>query len=429
MKPSLFFTATEAARELGVRPATLYAYVSRGLIRSESLPGSQRARRYRAEDVQRLKDRHDQRRDPAKSAERALSWGDPVLESAITLIADGRLYYRGRDALALAAGHSLEEVAALIWTGDLAPGDALFAGPEAPLSRELRAAQAGLAGLAPMPAFQALLPLAGAADLAGYDLRPAAVAATGARILRLLARVAVGGSRSSYSGKARAGRRVSRPAEGGASESGIAATLARAWVPGDRQARRLVSAALVLCADHELNVSAFTARCAASAGATPYAVVTAGLAALTGAKHGGHGERVEAFLREAGTPGGMRAAIAGRLKRGEPLPGFGHALYPEGDPRCAELLRLAAEAYPKSPAVALARAATRQAFDLVGERPNLDFGLVVLSRALGLPPGGAIALFAIGRTIGWIGHAIEQYALDRLIRPRARYVGKTPADL
>ena len=209
---------------------------------------------------------------------------------------------------------------------------------------------------------------------------------------------------------------------------GIAVTLARAWAPGREPAARLISAALVLCADHELNVSSFTARCAASAGATPYAVVAAGLAALTGVKHGGHGERVEAFLREVGAQrgAGTRAAIAARLKRGESLPGFGHELYPEGDPRCAELLQLAAEALPRSPAVALGRVVAAHAFDLVGERPNLDFGLVIAARALDLPPGGALALFAIGRTIGWIGHAIEQYRLDRLIRPRARYIGEAP---
>jgi citrate synthase len=401
-----YLTAAEAARELGIRPATLYAYVSRGLVRSEAVPGSRRARRYHAEDVRRLKERREQRRDPARSAERALHWGDPVLESGMTLIAGGRYYYRGQDALALAGARSAEQVAGLLWTGALAPGAlGLFDAAPPDLPSRVRAALPALAGLGPLEAFQALLPLAGAEDLAAYDLRPGAVAAAGARILQFMARVAVPGSASSYSDK------------------GLAATLARAWAPGRKAAARLIDAALVLCADHELNVSAFTARCAASAGASPYAVVSAGLAALSGVKHGGTGARVEALLREAGSPAGARAAVAAWLKRGEPLPGFGHALYPEGDPRGAELLRRTAEALPRSAASALGAAVARQALDLLGERPNLDFGLAVLARALGLPPGGALGLFALGRTIGWIGHAIEQYRLDRLIRPRARYVG------
>jgi citrate synthase len=153
-------------------------------------------------------------------------------------------------------------------------------------------------------------------------------------------------------------------------------------------------------------------------------VVMGGLAALQGAKHGGQTELVEAFLREVEASGDLRRAIAGRLKRGEGVPGFGHSLYPGGDPRGAELLRLVAEAHPKSPAVALSGAVAGEVLDLIGERPTMDFGLVTLSRAFELPPGGAIALFAIGRTVGWIGHAIEQYGSDSLIRPRARYVGE-----
>jgi citrate synthase len=127
-----------------------------------------------------------------------------------------------------------------------------------------------------------------------------------------------------------------------------------------------------------------------------------------------------------GAAGDARRVIAGRLRRGEEIPGFGHSLYPEGDPRGNELLRLIGAAYPNSPAVALSGAVAAEALELMGELPTVDLGLVILARALGLPPGGAIALFALGRTIGWIGHAIEQYESDSLIRPRARYVGEQP---
>src|ERR687893_121606 len=281
-----YLGARRAAEELGVSLGTLYAYVSRGLIRSEATGG--RNRRYRAEDVRRLKERKERRRDPDRVVEDALHWGTPVMESAITLIEDDGLYYRGRDAVALAAGSTIEEVATLIWVGDPAQAPDLF--PPAPPELPPRIRAALGSDLPPVEAFQVSLALAGAGDPASYDLRPAAVARTGGRILRLMAGVAAGA----------------------------------------------------------------------------------------------------------------------------------------GDPRGAELLRRVTAAYPDSPDVALCAAVADEALELLGERPTVDFGLVTLARALGLPPGGAIALFALGRTVGWIGHAIEQYEGGSLIRPRARYVGEQP---
>jgi citrate synthase len=120
--------------------------------------------------------------------------------------------------------------------------------------------------------------------------------------------------------------------------------------------------------------------------------------------------------------------LTARLKRGERVPGFGHRLYPDGDPRARALLEWTAAAYPGSPAVELANAVVTDAYELIGRHPALDFGLAVLSQALNLPPGGAVALFAMGRTIGWIGHALEQYQIARMIRPRARYIGEQPAE-
>src|SRR6185295_17266812 len=114
---STWVSATEAAKVLGVNRATLYAYVSRGYIRSEARPGASRERRYSAEDVERLRRRNEERRDPGKAAGRALQWGMPILESSITLIDGGKLYYRGHDVVELAKTRSVEEVASLIWTG------------------------------------------------------------------------------------------------------------------------------------------------------------------------------------------------------------------------------------------------------------------------------------------------------------------------
>jgi len=398
-------SAAEAAGELGISLPTLYAYVSRGLVRSEPAVGDRRGRRYRAEDVRRLKERAARRRDPDVAAEGALAWGSPVMESAITLISDGRLYYQGRDATVLAAGRSIEEVAALIWTGDSSEASAFFGGPSPSVPPRL-ASIGPPDGLAPIEVFQLLLTLAAAEDPLAYDLRAPAVARAGARILRLMAAVSVG--------------------EGGASGD-VAETLRRGWAPEEEGTEALLGAALVLCADHELPVSTFAARCVASAGANPYAVVAAGLCAMRGVNHGGQVELVEAFLGEVEATGDALGVVGARLRRGERVPGFGHPLYPDGDPRGAALLRLVEEGCPRSsPALPLVADTVREVGEIFEERPNVDFGLVALARGLGLPPGSALALFALGRTVGWIGHAIEQYERGALIRPRSRYVGEPP---
>ncbi|MBZ5596048.1 MAG: hypothetical protein LAP39_27715 [Acidobacteriia bacterium] len=185
--------------------------------------------------------------------------------------------------------------------------------------------------------------------------------------------------------------------------------------------------ALVVCADHELNVSAFTARCAASAGASLYDTISAAMAALKGSRHGGETERVSALFMETETPRRARTVVANRLRRGEHLPGFGHPLYPAGDPRAALLMRLA-KASGNHAAWRLVRALSSAALELRHDLPNLDFGLVALARSYGLPDHAPLVLFALGRTIGWIAHAMEQYASGELIRPRAHYTGPAPED-
>ncbi len=379
---------------------TLYAYVSRGMVRSEAAEGKRRSRRYRAEDVRALLERKERRRDPEGVVEGALRWGAPVLESGITLVDGGRLFYRGRDVEELAAGSGIEEVAALVWTGDAGLAVEIFPGGAEGLSPRVRGTLRTLEGLPPVELFQALLPVASAEDPVGYDLRPAGVVGTGARVLRLMAGVV-----------------------GGGGEGRTAEALRRGWCPGEPGAAALLDAALVFCADHELPVSTFAARCVASSGATPYAVVQAGLAALGGTRHGGQTELAEVFLDEVAGSGDARKVIAGRLRRGDGLPGFGHPLYPDGDPRGAGLLRIVAGSLPGSPAVGLSGAVVEEVEELTGELPTVDLALATVARALGLPAGGAVALFAVGRTVGWIGHAIEQYASNQLIRPRARYVG------
>src|SRR5579859_1411312 len=233
-----WLSADEAARILGITRATLYAYVSRGLIRSSAAPGSSRLRRYAAEDVERLRGRAEDRRDPSRVAERALHWGVPVLESSITLIADGHLYYRGIDATELARTRSVEEVASLIWTG--AFDAAGFA------STPLHVVTGGKNGdgLPFVSRAESILPLVAVRDPLAFDRRPRAVAQTGWRILNLLASVAADSSELADT---------------------VEETLQRRWAPRDKHAAERIRQALIVCADHELNVSSFTARCIASA--------------------------------------------------------------------------------------------------------------------------------------------------------------------
>ena len=397
-----YLTASEAAAALGVTLPTLYAYASRGQLRSETAPGQPRERRYSSEDIERLRERKEVRRDPSRAAARGLHWGSPVLESGLTLIQDGRLYYRGRDAVKMAQQATLDEAAELLWLAP--PGETArwFRQRHVLSASRLAKLRPYMSG-GPMPLLQAALALAGSLDLPGYDLRPEGVRMTGARIVRVLT-------------SALAGRHSDAP---------VHSVLDALWAPRNGAARDALRVALVLSADHELNASTFVARCAASAGASPYDVVSAALATLKGHRHGGATERLAALFAEAETTGRVRGVLAERLRRGEQLPGFGHPLYPAGDPR-AQLLLEMAKAARNSISWQLTRQLAKAGGELLQAHPNLDFGLVALARAYGLPEHAPIVLFALGRTIGWIGHAIEQYASSELIRPRARYNGPAP---
>src|SRR5215813_5462157 len=406
MTPDRYLTAQEAASALKVSLSTLYSYVSRGMLRSEPVAGHPRVRRYLQEDVSRLVERKELRSDPTKAAARSLRWGAPVLDSSLTLIDGRRIYYRGRDALELAQQASVEEVAALLWMGDTKEAESLFARPTEDLTQEIKDLFKRTPHLGPVERCQLALPLGGSVDPGAYDLRPMGVARTGARILSLLVSAVCGAA-------------VSGPAD---------LSLQSAWSPRRKSAAPALRAALILCADHELNVSTFTARCIASAQATPYEVVIGALAALKGRRHGGQTAEVEALFRETGRARRPRETLANRLRLGGRLPGFGHQLYPNGDPRAALLLSLA-KTHGRGAVLEFAAGLVDVAGGLTGERPNLDFGLVALAHALGLPAESPLALFTLGRTLGWIAHAIEQYADAQIIRPRARYIGPAPERL
>ena len=391
-----WMSAEDASRALRVTRTTLYAYVSRGFVRSESGSGASRARRYSRDDVERLQRRTEGRRDPDRAAAQTLQWGLPVLESSITLIAGNTLFYRGHDAVHLARTRSLAAVASLIWTGHFDPA---FPAIDPRLKKRFPADDLPFVARA-----QAALAIASARDPRAFDLRPQAVAVSGWRILGVLAGIASGS-------RARA--------------SAIEEMLAQAWGTNARSLE-VLRAALILCADHELNVSSFTARCVASSGSSPYAVVIAGLAAIQGTRHGGLSLRVESLLRSLRRVRNVRGELADRLRRGESIDGFGHPLYRDGDPRAAALISMLGDAYPRSAELTFALEVLDAAADLGHEQPTIDFALAVLGRVLRLPAGSPLTLFALGRTIGWIGHAIEQYATEKIIRPRAKYVGIAP---
>lgn len=407
MPSKRYLKAKEAAELLNISISTLYAYVSRGLIRSEQSAEGKRQRRYYAEDIEKLLARKEGRRNPEKLAKDALHWGAPVLDSAITLIDKDKLYYRGYDVEVLARENIIEDVAALIWTQDINSAKELFGIDVSAQKYEMMLLHMGMDGAAlnTVQELQTFLPSAAADDLAAYDLRPKSVATTGARIMRLMASVAAGEVPEDIS---------------------VSAMLQQGWCPKDEKAISIINAALIVAADHELNASSFAARVVASAGSTPYASVLAGLSALQGVKHGGYMERVEALLDEISSPEKVRDVLGGRLRRGETIPGFGHALYANNDPRARVLLELLAEQYGDSKEWQVAQAVIKTVDDLIGQFPTIDTALVVLSRVLNLPEGSSLAIFALGRTVGWIGHAIEQYETDRLIRPRARYTGEHP---
>lgn len=414
---STYLGGRDAAAFLGVKRETLYAYASRGLVRSE--PGeSGRERRYHREDLERLKARHDARSGHGAVAAGAMRWGEPVLESALTAITPDGPAYRGLLAVELARDKvPFEAVAEMLWAAD----------PPPPGVKELLAAPRWKAtdfGVR-IPALTALLPpegrpvvalavavpAMGAVDperfeaVAGVDRARARVL-----VLRLAALVGIAADRARALSALKA-------------ESVGRAFLISLGARGGDRAEIAVNRALVVSADHELNPSTFAVRIAASTQADLHACVSAGLATLSGPRHGGECDRVEAFVNEVGSPERARAAIQERARFAERIPGFGHSLYPQGDPRALALTEAALALGSRSVALKTALALVEAMGDSGRGLPTLDLGLVAVASALGLPPGSAAALFAVGRSAGWIAHVLEQRSAGFLLRPRARYTG------
>jgi citrate synthase len=361
----------EALDTLGVRPQTLYAYVSRGLIERRADAVDPRRSEYRGDDILALTKRRARGRRTASIAASAMAWGEPVIPTRISTVAHGQLIFRGHRAVALADHAALEEVAALLW--------------EQPRAAFPVAHEDG-------DPFQALAALiAGAKPVVGRA--PAKLAQE--------ASVAVAAIAGAF---------------GAAGDGQMHERLARGWSL-DAAGTDLIRRALVLLADHELNPSTFAARIAASTGAPMAACIMAGLSTLSGPKHGGAGAALAALAAEA-KANGVDMAVARWLAAGHGLPGFGHPLYPHGDPRAVALLPLVT----LDPALVELCDAVVDATEAL---PNIDFALLAISVAADLPADAPFRLFATARGVGWAAHAIEQSASGAVIRPRARYQGLT----
>src|SRR5580692_9364108 len=393
---ALYLSAREASAELAISPATLYAYVSRGLIRSEPSSDS-RSHRYRAEDVRDLKERRAP--SPEPRGLRNFDADLPVMDSAIATITEDGPIYRGVNCIDLAEKDTLEHAATLLW--DVTGVDP-FAQDNCPhVSDEMRAVAEATSHVPPIDRTIAVLALAASADPRAFTRAADGRALVGGRILRLV---------------------VATMLNGTSSAEPLHLQIARTWAPANKHAADLIRRALVLLADHELNASTFTVRCAASTGLNLYDAVIAGLAALKGPKHGGAGVLASRLVKTL-IDNDVAPVIRERVALGERFAGFGHGVYRHGDPRAISLL----EALTRAGAP---RKFTREVPDRIaeatGEFVNIDYALAVLAHSLRLAPGSELTLFAMARAVGWVAHASEQLQHGKLIRPRARYVGPAP---
>jgi citrate synthase len=409
--------AAEAADRLGIKPASLYAYVSRGVL-SRRRDTDGRASMFDAGEIALLA-RKGRPRRPAGGSEL-------VIESAITEITDGTLHYRGLDATWLARNRAFEDVAGLLWTGELpsaGPADAAgAAGPAGPWQAMPAALTAGRAaqsalppGTLPLERLQVIVPALAATDQLRLHLDRPAVVAAGKALIAGMAGALPPGDGSAGTDPA---------AEAGSIPGRLAGRLCAGPVPPGLEA--VMNVAMVLLADHELAASTLAARVAASMRADPYAVVATGLGAMGGALHGGAALGAELMLASAGSPEEVPRVVGDLLRRGERLPGFGHFVYKDGDPRANLLLEVVQAYAAGSPRLAVASAVVAEVRRRSLPEPNIEFALAVLGVVAGMVRGAGEAIFAVSRTAGWIAHALEEYDRNIPIRPRGIYVGPLP---
>ena len=423
-----WLTATQALQLLQVRPQTLYANVSRKKIRAKPDPKDTRRSLYHETDVRKMARQHGGRRKAAVVAAAAIQWGDPILPSAVSTVVEGKLYYRGRDAVALAERMSLEEVAGVLWGMESARGAGRDEVDERG-TRMGRAQNAGVGATHPPPLDSVLntrfssvasplqraflsLGLRAATDLASFGRALAVLQGDAASLLQVMADALLGGQpappvRGHGAGRSR--RALSPPANAPLLHERVGSS----W--RCRDSSDIVRRALVLLADHELNASTFATRVAVSTGAPLAAGVLSGLSTLSGPLHGRASAGVFQLVASV-EKSGAEVAVREWLAMGHPVGGFGHPLYPLGDPRARALMERFTLPEPYAELCAVVE---RE----IGEQPNVDFALSALTRVYGLPKEAPLILFALGRCVGWLAHALEQVTTGQPIRPRAQYVG------
>lgn len=415
--PRNLLTADQVAARLGVKVETIYAYVSRGVLGRTVAPDGKTSQ-FDPAEVEELA-----RRGRPRQGRRRAGAVEVALATGVTRLDERGLAYRGHRVDDLAQGSTFEAVAELLWTGELpASTDAKLWTAPASNVRLAAAVTAPLPLDAPAIGRLAVVAAAlGAADADRADRRPSAVVRVGRELLSTFA-VALpvaeplpGSRRTRAAGANRATGAHRR----------IAAAL---WphlsaLPPTRPRVRVLDAALVLVADHELATSTLAARVAASSRADPYAVVSAGLGAVAGPRHGTAASAAHRLLLDADAGGSAQRSVAAELEAGGGVPGFGHAVYRGVDPRLDVLLARLATIAPRR-AMATLDAVLAAGSDLGAGVANIDLGLAALAVATDMPVGATDAIFAVARTAGWIAHALEEYGEAPLrFRARAVYTG------
>lgn len=403
-------TATETAARLGVKPETLYAYVSRGLLGRERDRSGSTFDPLEVEEFAASRQRSGTHRTPVLIKDGRPSGGPLMtIESDVALIEDDALYYRGVEARTLAAELDFEEVCLGLWRRSApAPTGTRFR----PLPGAVDAVRAVLSrlpdGTLSTDRIRTAVPVLGALDPLREELQTEAVISRSEAMIATLATVL-----GADDGTGRDDHRIA---------DRLAAGLAADRGP---DLAECVNAALVLLVDHDLAASTLAARVAASARANPYAVVSSGLGALDSALHGNVSRAAHRMLAAvvAGEP--TRDVVSGTIVAGRSgVPGFGHRLYRDRDPRAEMIFSL----LEPMPAAAPVLAAAAEVSDLVadhgGSFRNVDLGLAALTLTGKMAAEAGEVIFAIARIGGWIAHALDEYSQPPLrLRPVGRYIG------
>ncbi len=400
-----FISAAEACDLLNIKAATLYTYVSRGLVYRVPT-GRKRQSRYSLSDVLNLKARADARAGHGPVAADALNWGQPVIQTSISTVGEEKgLTYRGHSVLELVRQKTrFESVAELLWTGDLPKRAPVWPKSELAFPAALESLPQDAN---PYIVTAALLPLLGANDPTRHVMTPDSEHQRARQIIRLATAAIAYPQSSELARKALDKRRISE-------------VLATALRLSNEKAVYL-DTILALGAEHELNASTFAARVAASTRADLYACLSAAVGTHSGPRHGQAVNRVFALLEEVKNHGNATAVMQSRLQRGDAVPGFGQPLYPHGDPRAVPLMKTARSIAPKNKEVQFLWDLVGAAKDAQYYPPNLDMGYAMMAAAMGIPKEKAGSLFLIGRFAGWIAHFLEQRQQSSLLRPRAEY--------